>query len=110
MASLADPGRGGKQEVARARARALRPRASVLLSRGGRRQGGRWWAGPARGGGSWAGWWAARVRPGRLYSFYFVSLFFVLTLFSILQVCFEFGFETNSIYFASDNIFRSYKN
>ena len=27
--------------------------------------------------------------------------------FSILQVCFEFGFETNSIYFASDNIFRS---
>ena len=27
MASLADPGRGGKQEVARARARALRPRA-----------------------------------------------------------------------------------
>ena len=50
MASLADPGRGGKQEVARARARALRPRASVLLSRGGRRQGGRWWAGPARGG------------------------------------------------------------
>ena len=50
MASLADPGRGGKQEVARARARALRPRASVLLSRGGRRQGGRWRAGPARGG------------------------------------------------------------
>ena len=31
----------------------------------------------------------------------------VLILFSILQVCFEFGFETNSIYFASDNIFRS---
>ena len=28
------------------------------------------WAGPARWG-SWAGWWAARVRPGRLYSFYF---------------------------------------
>ena len=27
MASLADPGRGGKQEVARARARELRPRA-----------------------------------------------------------------------------------
>ena len=50
---------------------------------------------------------AARVRPGRLYSFYFFSLCFVLTLFSILQVCFEFGFETNSIYFASDNIFRS---
>ena len=55
MASLADPGRGGKQEVARARARALRPRASVLLSRGGRRQGGRWWAGPARGGAGPAG-------------------------------------------------------
>ena len=36
-----------RQEVAWACARALRPRASVLLSRGGRRQGGRWWAGPA---------------------------------------------------------------
>ena len=29
--------------------------------------------------------------------------------FSILQVCFEFGFETNSIYFASDNIFLGAK-
>ena len=45
--------------------------------------------------------------PGRLLFFLFFSLCFVLILFSILQVCFEFGFETNSIYFASDNIFRS---
>ena len=35
------------------------------------------------------------------------SVLFILFQFSILQVCFEFGFETNSIYFASDNIFRS---
>ena len=77
MASLADPGRGGKQEVARARARALRPRASVLLSRGGRRQGGAGGLGRPGGGGNWAGWGAARVRPGRLYSFFiiFFSLF-----------------------------------
>ena len=78
MASLADPGRGGKQEVARARARALRPRASVLLSRGGRRQGGAGGLGRP-GGGNWAGWWAARVRPGRLYSFYYY--FFLSVLF-----------------------------
>ena len=51
---------------------------------------------------------AARVSPGGLAPFFiFFVLCFVLTLFSILQVCFEFGFETNSIYFASDNIFRS---
>ena len=84
MASLADPGRGGKQEVARARARALRPRASVLLSRGGRRQGGRWWAGPASCGagpdgalGGAAGKWAS------------LSLFFLFTvLFYFCSVCF----------------------
>ena len=34
------------------------------------------WAG--QGGGNWAGWWAARVRPGRLHSFY---LFFLSVLF-----------------------------
>ena len=52
-------------------------------------------AGPASGlPGKW---------PGKTLS---LSLS-VLILFSILQVCFEFGFETNSIYFASDNIFRS---
>ena len=64
----------------------------------------------------WAGWGtglalvAARVRPGKWASlslFFSFTVLFILTLFSILQVCFEFGFETNSIYFASDNIFRS---
>jgi hypothetical protein len=60
------------------------------------------------GGGAGPALVAARVRPGGLAPFFiFFVLCFVLTLFSILQVCFEFGFETNSIYFASDNIFRS---
>ena len=46
MASLADPGRGGKQEVARARARAPRPHARPSV-RGGRQQEElRWWVGP----------------------------------------------------------------
>ena len=36
-----------------------------------------------------------------------LSLFSNCFSFLFLQVCFEFGFETNSIYFASDNIFRS---
>ena len=56
MASLADPGQGGKQEVARARARALRPRACAYWREEeddkGEEVG---WAG-------WAGWWA----PGGL--------------------------------------------
>ena len=77
-------------------------RVPVLLAeeegdRGGRRR----WAGPAGGAGQ-----LGRLQvsgPGSLS----LSLYFVLILFSILQVCFEFGFETNSIYFASDNIFRS---
>ena len=81
-------------------------RVPVLLAeeegdRGGRRR----WAGPAGGAGQ-----LGRLQvsgPGRLLFFLFFSLCFVLILFSILQVCFEFGFETNSIYFASDNIFRS---
>ena len=89
MASLADPGRGGKQEVARARARALRPRASVLLSRGGRRQGGA--SGLGRpGGGNWAGWWAARVRPGK--SFSLSLLFFSSVLFYLISFCHCFEF------------------
>ena len=33
------------------------------------------WAGQ---GGNWAGWWAARVRPGRLYSFYYYYFLSVL--------------------------------
>ena len=77
-------------------------RVPVLLAeeegdRGGRRR----WAGPAGGAGQ-----LGRLQvsgPGSLS----LSLSFFLILFSILQVCFEFGFETNSIYFASDNIFRS---
>ena len=77
-------------------------RVPVLLAeeegdRGGRRR----WAGPAGGAGQ-----LGRLQvsgPGSPS----LSLSFFLILFSILQVCFEFGFETNSIYFASDNIFRS---
>ena len=46
VATLADPGRGGKQEVARARARAPWPHARPSV-RGRRRQEKlRWWAGP----------------------------------------------------------------
>ena len=86
MASLADPGRGGKQEVARARARALRPRASVLLSRGGRRQGGRWRAGPAGGAGQ-----LGRLQvsgPGRLLFFLFFSsvLFYLIYFATVLNL------------------------
>ena len=64
-----------KQEVAGAlRARAT-PRL-CLLAEEEEDKGGRRWAGPARWG-SWAGWWAARVRPGRLYSFFFCSVSFI---------------------------------
>ena len=60
------------------------------------------------GGGSWAGSGGCAGKARWACSFFiFFVLCFVLTLFSILQVCFEFGFETNSIYFASDNIFGS---
>ena len=88
-----------KQEVAGAlRARAT-PRLCLLAEEEEDKGGGRRWAGPAGGAGQ-----LGRLQvsgPGSL------SLSPFLILFSILQVCFEFGFETNSIYFASDNIFRS---
>ena len=87
MASLADLGRGGKQEVARARARALRPRASVLLSRGGTRQGGRWWAGPASCGagpdGALGG--AAGKRQVSFALFIFFCLFYLIYFATVLN-------------------------
>ena len=66
--------RAGKQEVAGAlRARAT-PRLCLLAEEEEDKEGG----GLGRlGGGNWAGW-AARVRPGRLHSFY---LFFLSVLF-----------------------------
>ena len=54
VASLADPGRGGKQEVARARARALRPRACAYWREEEGDRGGEWWAGPLLAAQCWA--------------------------------------------------------
>ena len=73
----------------------------LLRCEGRKKTKGRRWAGPAGGAGQ-----LGRLQvsgPGSLS----LSLFLFLILFSILQVCFEFGFETNSIFFASENIFRS---
>ena len=98
----------GKQEVAEAsRARAT-PRLCSSSWQRRKRTRGRRWAGPAGGAGpdGALGGAAGKARWACSFLFFFV-LCSVLTLFSILQVCFEFGFETNSIYFASDNIFRS---
>ena len=84
MASLADPGRGGKQEVARARACAPRPHARPSV-RGRRRQekgvemGWAGWGGTGPAGGlhGWA--------PGKSFSvfyFYFSSVFFLFNSFA----------------------------
>ena len=62
-------------EVARARAGERRAHALVLLSEEEDDREGAGGLGRP-GGGSWAGWWAARVRPGRLHSFYFFSSLF----------------------------------
>ena len=90
--------RGGSRRWPRQRRRAPRLASARPPGRGGRGQRRRRWAGPAGGAGP-------VVAPGKvsLLSLAFSNYF----SFSILQVCFEFGFETNSIYFASDNIFRS---
>ena len=94
--------RGGSRRWPRQRRRAPRLASARPPGRGGRGQRRRRWAGPAGGAGP-------VVAPGKVSLPLSVFSYFcsVLILFSILQVCFEFGFETNSIYFASDNIFRS---
>ena len=76
MASLAGPGRGGKQEVARARARALRPRASVLLAREEDDR-----EAVVVGWASWGGELGRLVAPGKLG---FSLLFFFSNYFSFL--------------------------
>ena len=77
-----------------------------------------------RGGGGlarWPGCWLGRPGEAQVglvgarqltlsLSFCFYSVLYfssVFVLFNLFCHCFEFGFETNSIYFASDNIFRS---
>ena len=97
-----------KQEVAEAASARATPRLCSSSWQRRKRTRGRRWAGPAGGAGpDWALGGAAGKARWACSFFIFFVLCFVLTLFSILQVCFEFGFETNSIYFASDNIFRS---
>ena len=54
----------------------------LLRCEGRKKTKGRRWAGPARWG-SWAGWWAARVRPGRPGKFLFFLFNFVLFFFFI---------------------------
>ena len=87
MASLADPGRGGKQEVARARARAPRPHARPSV-RGRRRQekgvemGWADWGGTGPAGGL-HGW--HQVSP----SLSFISISVLFYFFLFLQFVFD---------------------
>ena len=81
MASLADPGRGGKQEVARARACAPRPHARPSVRGRRRQEKGVEMAGPAGGGtgpaGGLHGW--HQVSPS--LSFISISVLFSIILF-----------------------------